>query len=80
MTKWERWEGYEVGKVDSSEMARWEVPGFIQEWGMQGESWISSFSFRFHILGALSPPSPNHSPDLGCVGAQRIMFLGRFLV
>ena len=28
------------------------------------------------------PPSssPSHSPDLGCVGAQRIMFLGRFLV
>ena len=28
----------------------------------------------------LLPPSLSHSPDLGCVGAQRIMFLGRFLV
>ena len=27
-----------------------------------------------------TPISPSHSPDLGCVGAQRIMFLGRFLV
>ena len=26
------------------------------------------------------PSSPSHSPDLGCVGAQRIMLLGRFLV
>ena len=49
-----------MGKVDSSEMARWKVPGFIQEWGMQDESWISSFGFRFHILGALPPPSPSH--------------------
>ena len=32
------------------------------------------------ILVALSPPSLSHSPDLGCVGAQRIMFLGRILV
>ena len=27
-----------------------------------------------------TPISPSHSPDLGCVGAKRIMFLGRFLV
>ena len=27
-----------------------------------------------------TPSPPSHSPDLGCVGAQRIMFLGRFLV
>ena len=26
------------------------------------------------------PSSPSHSPDLGCVGAQTIMLLGRFLV
>ena len=26
------------------------------------------------------PPSLSHSPNLGCVRAQRIMFLGRFLV
>ena len=32
------------------------------------------------ILGSLPPSSPSHSPDLGCVGAQRIMFLGRSLV
>ena len=25
------------------------------------------------------PSSPSHSPDLGCVGAQRIILLGRFL-
>ena len=34
VARWERWE--------SSEVARWEggggeVPGFIQEWGTQGE-------------------------------------------
>ena len=32
---WERWEG--------SEVEIWEVPGFIQGWGMQGESKIASF-------------------------------------
>ena len=31
----ERWESGEVG--------RWEVPGFIQGWGTQGESKILSF-------------------------------------
>ena len=31
------------------------------------------------VLGAPLPPSPSHSPELGCAGAQRIMFLGRFL-
>ena len=30
MTRWERWE--------SIELTRWEVPGFVQEWGTQGES------------------------------------------
>ena len=35
MARWERWE--------SSEVARWEVPGFIRGWGMQGESKILSF-------------------------------------
>ena len=33
----ERWE--------SGEVRRWEVPGFIHRWGMQGESKISSFCF-----------------------------------
>ena len=36
--KMERWEGREVArceKWDSSEVARWEVPDFIQEWGVQ---------------------------------------------
>ena len=28
-----RWESWENGEV-----ARWEVPGFIQEWGTQSES------------------------------------------
>ena len=32
------------------------------------------------ILVSLPPPSLSHSPNLGCVGAQRIIFLGRFLV
>ena len=40
MARLERWEIWE-----SSEVARWEVPGFIQGWGMQGESKISSFCF-----------------------------------
>ena len=31
-------------------------------------------------LIAPPPPSLSHLPDLGCVGAQRIMFLSRFLV
>ena len=34
----ERWERWEV-----SEVARWEVPGFLQGWEMQGEFKISSF-------------------------------------
>ena len=32
------------------------------------------------ILVTLLPPSHSHSPDFGSVGAQRLMFLGRFLV
>ena len=32
------------------------------------------------ILGALPTPSTIHLPDLDCFRAQRIMFLGRFLV
>ena len=32
------------------------------------------------ILVIPPPSSLSHSPDLGCVRAQRIMFLGRFLV
>ena len=37
MAGWERWE--------SSEVARRVVPGFIQEWGTQGES-------RFHLFAS----------------------------
>ena len=32
------------------------------------------------ILVIPAPSSLTHSPDLGCVGVQRIMFPGRFLV
>ena len=41
MARWERRESGEVG--------RWEVPGFIQEWGTQGESKILSFFFLMLI-------------------------------
>ena len=37
MARWERWE--------SSEVARWEVPGFVQGLGTQGESKI-----LFHFM------------------------------
>ena len=40
--------GYEVARwerQDSGEVGRWEVPGFIQGWGTQGESKILSFCF-----------------------------------
>ena len=37
MARWDRWE--------SSEVARWEAPGFTQEWLTRGESKISSFCF-----------------------------------
>ena len=47
----------------------------------------SAQSFSLHFLtntffrhSSLPPPSFSHSPDLGCVGAQRILFVGRFLV
>ena len=42
---------WEVGEVarwerrESGEVGRWEVPGFIQEWGTQVESKILSFCF-----------------------------------
>ena len=35
MARWDRWE--------SSEVARWEAPGFTQGWLTRGESKISSF-------------------------------------
>ena len=35
-------------------------------------------SDKFLVIPTAS--SLSHSPDLGCVGAQRIMFLGGFLV
>ena len=31
-------EGSEVASWESGEVARWEVSGFIQGWGTQGES------------------------------------------
>ena len=37
MARWER--------CESSEVVRWEVPGFIQESGTQGGFKISSFCF-----------------------------------
>ena len=58
MAQSERWEGSEVGiwerwrvvrwqgrKDGSSEVARWEIPCFIQGWGMQDETKISSICF-----------------------------------
>ena len=47
MARSERFEGNEVASQErwgSSEATRWEVPGFIQEWGMQDESKIPFFS------------------------------------
>ena len=35
MANWERLGG---GVGGSEEVAKWEIPGFIQEWGTQGES------------------------------------------
>ena len=43
-----RWKSSEVARWEgwySSEVVTWEVPIFIQEWGTQGESKISSFCF-----------------------------------
>ena len=37
--------GSEVANCKSIEVAQWGFPSFIQGWGMQGESKISSFSF-----------------------------------
>ena len=37
MTRRERWE--------TSDVARWEIPCFIQGWGTQGETKVSSFCF-----------------------------------
>ena len=34
-----------MGRKERGELARWEVPGFIQGWGTQGESYTSSFCF-----------------------------------
>ena len=48
VVRWERWEGSEVARWESwenGEAERWEVPGFIQGWGTQDESKISSFCF-----------------------------------
>ena len=48
MGRWERWNGNEVvrsERQESGEVARWEVSGFIQGLGTQGESKILSFCF-----------------------------------
>ena len=48
MGRRERWDGSEVAKRErweSDKVRRWEVHGFIQGWGMQGQSQISSFCF-----------------------------------
>ena len=45
---WERWKGSEVARWErweSGDVGRWEILGFIQGWGIQGESKISSFCF-----------------------------------
>ena len=42
-------------------------------------STITNPTDRF-LVDLYPPPSLSHLSDLGCVGAQRIMFLGRFLV
>ena len=45
---WERWEGSEMARKErweSSEVARLKVPCFIQWWGVQCETKISSFCF-----------------------------------
>ena len=47
--RWERWENSEGARWErraSGEVGSWEVPGFVQELGMQqSESKISSFYF-----------------------------------
>ena len=43
------------------------------------QSYATIPDFTEKNLMALFPPSHSHSPDLGCVGAQRIKFLDRFL-
>ena len=48
MAGWERWKGSEVTRWENwenGEAERWKVPGFIQGWGTQDESKISSFCF-----------------------------------
>ena len=48
MARWKRWKSSEVARWErreNGETERWEVPGFIQGWGTQHESKISSFCF-----------------------------------
>ena len=43
-----QWEVGEVGRwerQESGEVRSWEVPGFIQVWGIKGDSKILSFCF-----------------------------------
>ena len=43
MARWERCKGSEVARWENGEVTRWEIPGFIQEWG----TWVSP---RFHLF------------------------------
>ena len=48
VAEWERWKGSEVARWErweNGEAERWEVTGFIQGFGSQDESKISSFYF-----------------------------------
>ena len=45
VARWERWEGNEVARWENDGAERWEVPGFIEGWGIQNESKIFSFCF-----------------------------------
>ena len=38
VARWERCKGSEVARWENGEVTRWEIPGFIQEWGTWGES------------------------------------------
>ena len=43
VARWERCKGSEVARWENGEVTRWEIPGFIQEWG----TWVSP---RCHLF------------------------------
>ena len=48
MGRWGTWESSELAiweRWENGEVEKWEVPGFIQGWGTQVDSKISSFCF-----------------------------------